>query len=60
MKRALRLMRWVVFWGLPVAILFLIFRRIDLVQFKQSFAHANGWLVADHGTVRPRRSPGTR
>ncbi len=45
MKRALMLVRRVVFWSLPVVILFLIFRRIDVVQLQTSFAQANVWLV---------------
>ena len=46
MKRALPLLRRIVFWSLPVVILGLIFQKIDVVQLQQSFAQANGWLVA--------------
>lgn len=46
MKRLLPVLRRGVYWGLPVVILFLIFRRIDIGQLKSATARSSLWLVA--------------
>ncbi|MBN1920215.1 MAG: flippase-like domain-containing protein [Anaerolineae bacterium] len=44
-KRWHRILRQVIYWALPVAILYVVFRRVDIESLRQSFSQTNPWLV---------------